>query len=351
MPEYLTRDTNLWISELPESPYNTPPATGDGFLRIVSINPFYILPDVEKTDDANRVGTGTEFATHVCNGYWSPSGVGLQNDRDFYEAYGRLWLRAFGGAVTTVAAGTGFKHSAMCQSQAEGIQLPSTSFLSKLGPADNLLCGMVVETAQITQQAANLPVMSVNLVGSGKNIRPSGVTGLPAPSTISTICPSGQNLTIKYTKPGGGVVDLGATGCRFKAADISLTNNNDAQDRCPGDPEQLDANGCGGNHVRRISRGTRAFTATLTLLLDDTMDEYDLSICTEPVTNAVIAFNGPVIGAGPDRYSIGVELAKANFRGAAATDVNGKAAYSISLQALDPGPKGFVTNTESTNYK
>jgi hypothetical protein len=81
------------------------------------------------------------------------------------------------------------------------------------------------------------------------------------------------------------------------------------------------------------------------------MDEYKLSLCTEPVTNVIIAFNGPVIGAGPERYSIGVEIAKANFRGVAATDVNGKAAYTINLQALDPGPVGFVINTEASGYK
>jgi hypothetical protein len=351
MAEYLSRDTNLWVSKLPETAFNTPPATGADFLRIVSINPFYILPDVEKTDDANRVGTGTEFATHVCNGYWSPTGVGLQNDRDFYEAYGRLWLRAFGGTVTSTAAGTGFEHSAMMQTQAEGIQLPSSSFIAQLGPADVMLNGLVVETAQLTQQAANLPVMSVNMLGSGKHARPNGMAGLPAPSTISTICPSGQNLTIKYTKPGGGVVDLGETGCRFKSADISLANNNDAQDRCPGDPELL-INGCGGNYVRRISRGQRNFLVTLTLLLDDVMDEYKLSLCTEPVTDVTVSFNGPLIGAGPERYAIGAKIAKANFRGVAATDVNGKAAYSINLQALDPGPEGFVINTEASGtYK
>ena len=37
------------------------------YIPVITKTAFYILPAMEKTDDAGRIGNGTEFATYICN--------------------------------------------------------------------------------------------------------------------------------------------------------------------------------------------------------------------------------------------------------------------------------------------
>jgi hypothetical protein len=353
---FRTRNTKLWASRLPEAVYNVPWASGADFDALVSQNPFYLLPSILKTSDAGQIGTGSHFATLHCNDYWSQPQVGLGTNQALFDMYGRMWLRAFGGAVTDTVTGTGNEHKSKLQSEADGSQLPGTSMVVENGPEKVLESGMVVAEAVLSKTRADAPSLNLSLFGTGNHVNQHTLTGLP-PYTPSGVCPK-SGIRVVYTNPDSTVVDLGAAGCSFVDLSVSLNNNLQLNDRCPSDPELTMPVVDGGtaNTVTRVLRAEQSLDIGFTFLLETTNPEYTLHLTNERCTNLIIAVLGPVIGAGPQTYAIGVGVPKFRFVTVGPTDNNGNAAYSSGVGIeVDSTPAdlpfGFVVNETVSNFK
>src|SRR5262245_35948366 len=147
MPDFLQQDAELFISSRRETAFNTPFTTGANFLRVTSQNPIVLIPEMEKTDDANRSGNGSEFPTAQCNQYWL-SGAAQFQDQANFDSFGRLALRSAGGTVTptTIVPSVAFRYAANMLPKSSGLQYPSTTLISALGGASFLLPGNVVNT-------------------------------------------------------------------------------------------------------------------------------------------------------------------------------------------------------------
>ncbi len=346
------RNTKLWLSLLPEAVYNTPYDEAAEFGALTSQNPFYLLPSIEKIDDAGNIGTGSPFATHVCNDYWTQPGVALSTQLEYFGLFGRLWLRAAGQAVVTAAQGTGFKHSSELQVEADGVQLPASDLIVKLSPLDILLAGMVVSQATLSRQRNGRPILDFNLVGSGKHESPAGIASLPA-YLPPTVC-GANNLIVKYTNASAVVVDLGAAGCQFVSFNVGLNNNVRLNDRCPGDPS-LTENGGTALHVGRVVRTEQSLDINFAFLLNETNAEYAQHLANTNVTNVVIAIRGPLI-SGSDYYELGIEIPKANFRTISPSENDGDAAFALQVQplydaTLDNVAKFYVHNITAANFR
>jgi hypothetical protein len=349
---YPIKNAKLWGSILPESAYNTAFDENTEFQAITSRENIIIMPTVDKFDDAGQVGTGSHFASQVCNDYWTQPSVALDTQLDYFGFFGRLWLRAFGGTVATAAAGDGYKHTANLQVDSDGDVLPATDLIGKLGPIDALLAGMVVGQATISRQRQGRATLGFNLVGSGKHLNPHGIAALPA-YTPPSVC-GADTIVVKYTNPSSVVVDLGASGCQFVDMNVTLNNNLLINDRCPGD-SSLTQNGGTANYMGRVPRQDQALDSAISFLLNEDPNEYELHLANSNVTSVVIAIRGALISTGV-WYECGVEIPKANFRAIAPSENQGKAAYQLQIQPLyDSGAsyiaRGYVTNTVAANFK
>jgi len=354
--EFQIIDTKLWASEMPEDSYNDSPTAGADYVPLVSLNPLLMLPKVGKFTDAGRIGTGTEFATHQCNDYWSHPAAGLSTDLELFEIYGRLWLRGFGGAVSDTPSGTtGIRHGSFLQLRSEGRQLPSTAIIVDNGPNQVLLSGMVVDSMQLVKERTGRPTLSVNLLGSGKHEYPHTVTSLPDYSAPST-CPIVADLIVSYTKADSTVVNLAEdAGCRFRAFSVAVGNNLKTDDRCPGDT-LLTMNGAEAPYVRRLLRQIRQVGIQFTFVADDNIIEYAQYLKNDIITDVEVAVQGAVIGAGPARFTIGIRFEKAVFELVDAIDSEGDMAYTASILPLydsttTTAAEGYVINDTATDFE
>ena len=179
MAEFLINDAAFWLSKVPESVLNTHFTAGADYIKILTANPFFILPEMEKRNDANRPGNGHEFATYTCNNYWTHPAVSFEDEMNVGYA-GRLGLRSVSGTVATALIETGVtSYTASMLPIASGRQNKASDFISLEGGASFLLAGGVVERFRLFQNRADPPRFQADLLFSGKHIRPHGVTSLP----------------------------------------------------------------------------------------------------------------------------------------------------------------------------
>jgi hypothetical protein len=352
MTDYLSRDVKLGLSVLPETAYNTIFSTAPDYEPIITKTAFYVLPQMEKTDDAGRIGNGTEFATYICNSYWSHPAVNINDDVNV-DAAGRLLLRALGGPVVDTAAGTGTKHSAAMLPVAAGRQLPSSDFLSTLGGADFILAGMCVERYRLSQNRADVPQYSCDLIGSGKYVRPSAITLTGSAATIQ--CLTGNDVVLAWTDSGGRKT-ITAQGCRVRSWFVEIVNNLKQNDRCAGDPQLAEGTCAPAGYVRKLLRGSRAVTAQIVITLDSTVPEWIQMACNEILTDLTFTVNGPVIGAGPTKNSLEVVIPKSTIRATTSGDDNDDAVIALDFVAMyDPSTGGAATgsctNSIATGFK
>lgn len=100
MSEFLINDVALYVSKTLESAYNGDVVKGQNFAMIRTLQPAYVLPQVEFVNDAGVPGNGHEFATTWCPTYITQPAFSYTDDVNFGIA-GRLALRSLGGTVTT----------------------------------------------------------------------------------------------------------------------------------------------------------------------------------------------------------------------------------------------------------
>lgn len=105
MSEFLINDVALYVSKTIEkvegtNTYNADVFDASNYAMIRTLQPAYVLPQVEFVNDAGVPGNGHEFATTWCPTYITQPAFSYTDDVNFGIA-GRLALRSLGGAVTT----------------------------------------------------------------------------------------------------------------------------------------------------------------------------------------------------------------------------------------------------------
>jgi hypothetical protein len=308
---------------------------------------------MEKVTDEGRAGNGHEFATAICNTYWSALAAAIADQANF-NLHGRLWLRALGGAVTdtTVVSAAAYKHAANMLPVASGLQLPSSTVVSELGGASFLFPGVVVERARMSQDGTNPVVCQFDFVGSGKHRSPHAVTSLPAAPSFSCLKPTS---ILQYTY-SGGTVDF-TTGCRVRSWFVEVANNHaPTDDRCIGDATQNagDYGASGGlsdaAYLSKLSRGNRVVTAQVVVLLDSTLPEWTRMAENEVLTNITFGAVGSVLDAtAPTKETLKVIIPNGRFRAVQETDSNGKAALTLTFIAMYDSGSGGAAKVEVVN--
>ncbi len=358
MAEYRQNEASLWISKNRESAFNTPVTAGASFLSATSQNPIVLIPELEKTDDAGRAGNASEFPTAQCNQYWAPPAASFSDQANF-DLFGRLALRAVGGAVTdtTVVASVAFKHAANMLAKSVGLQYPSSTVISELGGASFLFPGMVVERFRLSQEGINPVIAQFDLLGSGKHRSPHAVTSLPSVPAFSCLKPKSF---LEYTDDVG-LKDL-TTGCRVRSWFVEIVNNHaPADDRCIGDSSQNagDYTASGGlsdaAFNSKLTRGNRAINAEIVILLDSTLPEWLKMAENTALTNVTFGAKGAVLDAtAPTYQSLKVILPNAKFAAVREQDSNGKAALTLSFKAFYDstaiGAKVEVVNGTASSF-
>lgn len=345
MPEFLINDAAFWLSKLNESAFNTHFTAGADYIKLFNANPFYLLPEMEKSTDANRPGNGHEFATFVCNRYWSHTSVILEDEVNVEHA-GRLLLRANGGTVTDTLLETGVtKHSNAMLPIASGRQQPSSDFISFEGGASYLFAGGVVESYRLSQNRADPPRFQCNMVYSGKHVRPHGVTSLPTTASIIQ-CLDGNQSLVQWTDDGGlrNFATLGRVRSWF--CDVALATK--LNDRAPGDPSTLNGTDGVAAYVRKMLHGPRVVTAQIVQTLTDDVYEWLRMANNQVITDATFSARGPLIGA-TQRAALTMIIPNSRILNVTSGQDDGDATITTNLVGFFDSTTGGALEAECVN--
>lgn len=231
MSEFLINDVALYVSKTLEAAYNGDVIGGDKYAMIRTLQPAYVLPQVEFVNDAGVPGNGHEFATTWCPTYISHPAFTFTDDVNFGIA-GRLALRSLGGTVTTAQQGStsAYKHSCSMLPNSTGRQLPSFAMASLLGGASYRVAGVVVDRFRLSQNRADRPQYTVDVVGSGKYTDPLERLGTCTitNATPAVITLNGHGLvagdTVRFTTTGTLPLPI-VPGTTYYVINAGLTTN------------------------------------------------------------------------------------------------------------------------------
>ena len=355
MADFLLENAAFYLSKQPESSLNTGYTAGADFLKALSAQPFFILPQVEFVTDAGKPGNGHEFPTRQCPTYVGHPAATFTDEVNVSYA-GRLLLRSLGGSVTTAQQGgsAAWKHSCVMLDALSSRQLPSTTMISLLGGASFRLDGMVVDRYRLSQNRADIPQYSVDLVGSGDFTRPHGVTSLPATADILT-CLDGNQTVISWTDTVGA--QTLTSGCQVRSSFIEVSNSTKLNDRCPGDPVVTITDGALTTtpaYVQKMRHGTRTATAQIVITLDSTIPDWLTYATNDVLTDVTFQYRGAII-ASTFRYMLSYIMPKARITSIETGENDGDAVQTLNLTGFWDGAtstalKGEVQNTETSAY-
>jgi hypothetical protein len=378
MAEFLTRNLKLAISQTPEASYNAiKSASGDLYYGMLTTGRAFYVPDKEKVDDTGKIGTGREFPTEQRSTYVAVPSLELTEELNV-DIAPIILRRAMGGAdvVTTIAAtpaSTIRDHTWGLDLSGTNRQLPSSSMLWGIigSGADYLWSGVVIESFAINQTNSDVPTFTASFVGSGLfkrlkyltadgNIAVNGsnpYTG-PYPGSAGTEWPPtfplptaqrymiGAESELLFTPEGGSPYSMTASGQRLKAFSATLTNNHRTDDRRPGDPRIVAAQPRSGHYVNRMNHGDRTIGGDMTVMLDDTLAEFDLAYNDTILESFTYKAKGRYLmatapGVESDKQSeFEITFPKAYLRSVAGTDDNGDAVLTMSVFPIDNGTTG-----------
>lgn len=357
MADYLINDVALYVSKRPESALNTGYTAGADFLKIRTQQPAFVVPQIEFINDAGIPGNGHEFITEWCANYVTHPAFTFTDDINFGIA-GRLALRALGGTVTTAQQGgtTAYKHSCNMLPVASGRQLPSSTMVSELGGATFRLDGLVVDRFRLSQNRADRPQYSVDMIGTGDFTTPHGVTSLP--STVATAsCLSGAGTSVAWTDLDGTTTFTGAA-CSLRSWFVEVQNNTKLNDRCPGDSTltlTYDSTTTTPGYVGKLRRGTRAVTAQIVILLDSTIVPWERYVTGQAITDVTFKAQSTVEAGTAYKYTVTYIIPKARIQAVTPAENDGDATMTIDLIGIYDSSSGGalkceVINTETSNY-
>lgn len=329
MAEFLFEDVEIAISKQAETALNTNYTSIADFQRVLVAQPVVPIPTPDKASDAGRVGNGHEFITpgRLCNTYWQQPSITIEDDIDF-DMSGKLFRRALGSVVTGATIGSFIGKSFKLLPKASGLQLPSSDIIARLGGADFLHAGMVVQSYRMFQQGNDRPKYSATLLGTGKYVNPSPAGTLTVPTYV---CPSGNNILIQWTD-SGGVRDLTGSGCNISGWSVDVAT--ELRDkRCAGDPTTGPA-GCTSSwaaYRRALTRKKRTISATITYKLDSTLPEWTQMVCNELITDVIIRVGANAAGLLATDIMQEATIPKAYLSAIQITDDDGDAAQQITI--------------------
>lgn len=283
-------NTQLNISKTVESAFNTPEASSGNYEWCPSTDPIFILPKLEKVNDAGRIGRNA--SSHQCNTYWSPAQISIKDDVET-GVPARLLRRGLGGLSTPTLVATGvYDHDFAILPPQVGDVLPSFNIMSVLGAADYLLAGLMVNKFKWSQKSGDRVQHETDIVGSGKFATPSGKTLNPLGDLP---CMDGHKTAISYKEPGGAsgvnLSNLGLVAEWMVEHDNKIRTNR----RRSGDPTQT-VNGEEGAYVRKMPRGK--YTTAGQIILEFVDLTYWLkSVKNEICEDFSILIPGPKIDA------------------------------------------------------
>ncbi len=384
MAEYLTRNLKMAISTTPESTYNQiKTGNADTYLGLLTTGRAFYVPDKEKLDDTGKVGTGREFPTEQRSSYVTVPSLEISEELNI-DIGAILLRRAMGGAdvvTPVVEVGSTIRdHTFGLDLSGTTRQLPSSSMVWALGGADYIWGGVVVESFAISQTNSETPSMTVGLVGSGlfkriRNLTADGnlavngsnaYTG-PYAGSVGTEYPPAfpmpgvqrymigaetELIFTPQTSPGVSGTPYIATsagnGQRLKAFSCTLTNNHRTDDRRPGDPRVVSSQPRAGHYVNRMNHGDRTVAAEMTVMLDDSLNEfymaYNDTIIEAFTYKAKGAYLLNTAGTAESAKQAEFEITfpKCYFRGVRGTDDSGDAVLTISIFPVDNGSTGPI---------
>jgi hypothetical protein len=331
-----TENTQIAITTLCESAFNTPKLLGTDYEGLPTTEPFFLLPKVEKINDAGRVGKNAP--SHLCNTYWSHPEVSIKDDVDT-NVPAKLFRRALGGGVTDTLVSTGvYDHTFSILPPQTGDILPSFNILAILGAADFILAGMMVDAIKFSQKNAERVQYEAGLLGSGKFTNPSGISTFPAMAT--TPCMDGYKVDVKYTDSDSSTVNLSTVG---KVVDwmVEHKNNIRRDKRRTGDPVQTVGTAGSAAHTRKMPRGKYETSAQITVDFSD-LSDWTKSVKNEQLTNLSFLIPGPII-TGAFRHEFEIIIPLFTFDTPDTGDDDGDATTPINIVCLeDPVTKGTL---------
>jgi hypothetical protein len=322
-----------WISKTLESSFNTPEATGSNYAFLPTTDAFYQLPQIEKVNDAGRIGRNA--ASHTCSTYWSNPQYSIKDDIET-GVPARLFARALGGSVTDSLVETGvYDHTFAILDPLVGSVLPSFSMASLLGAASFLFAGMMVERVKFSQKGSDRAVYEADVIGSGKFTNPHGLASLPALAT--TPCMDGFRTSATYVDDTAATIDLSSLGTLIEWM-VEHKNNIRGTKRRVGDTIQTVSSTGTAAHVKAMPRGK--YETQISMLLDFVdLTNWTKSVQGKTFTNLKFKAVGPAIGA-TSRHEFEIIVPSFTFETVAPGDDEGDAAIQVNVLPYQDG----VTN-------
>jgi len=302
------------------------------------MNPFFILPVLEKRSDAGK--SGRNAPTHLCSHYWTPGQYGYADDAET-DVPARLFRRALGGSVTDALITTGvYEHTFAILRPQVGSILPSFGAAGLLDGSSFLLHGCMAERFKLSQSGDSRAQYEADIVNSGKFTEPHGLTSLPELSAPA--CMDSFRTEISYLDSDGSTtVNLHSVGTVIEWS-VEHKNNIKTNKRRIGDTIQTATSGGTGAHVKRMPRGK--YETAISLKVDFlSLSDWRKSTLNEVMTNLKFTVKGPVI-SGAHRHEFEIIVPKFSFEVVTPDEDDGDAATMLNVIALeDPTSLGTIT--------
>ncbi len=228
------QDTNLQVavSKFPQADYLTPTAPDVApnrtFIEQVMPAKNFIKRGVPTANNKGQT-TGNRFATES----WIAGGLMTDFSMPFdatFQNIGRYLLAAM-GEITTTAQGTLFRHLIGLLDTKITAQLPAYSILEHAAPAngglDVLAPGMVAKSLQLSGDGTAKCTGTVEWMGSGEYIQPSGVDYLTnvEPTQGTQISVYNTTAALVRSDAPGGANAVSKSLCENLGWEIAINNS------------------------------------------------------------------------------------------------------------------------------
>lgn len=335
------RETKLGIGYQAQPDLVTPNTAGEMW-TISKVNAALSTVNPTTEDNGADIGKGDEFPTQVF-----PVSMDVSCSIEKYiSSEVAAWMFAFSlGDVTEAVSGTGVTYTCEPADPIETcLELPAFTIVEQIRTGvdaivDRGLVGMVINDWALTLESGpgrNNARMTVNCVGTGKVLSPSGIV-LPAILSEHFLNASSATITVG-TPPIDYVLNRSFIRCEVR------WNNNIRLDSgfYPGSGTQ------NGFALRgRMEFGDRTCEITFSARACKGSPEYNqlLTLATGP---ADITLTGAVIGAGPTTHGITLHFPAAQFSSVVNGEADGLVTVDCTLRPIKATGQPYCTFTATT---
>jgi hypothetical protein len=332
------RETKIAFGYKKQTSLQTPNVAGDMW-SLSKTNASLTTVTLNTENDAAWLGKGHEFATQVFKSHWDVSG----SIEKFLTSEIAAWAFVF-GLGNRVKSGTPPAITYTCTPQdpvASGIELPAFSFVETIRQGasavlDRMAVGCVVEDFTITLSSGpglSNSRITVNFVGSGKLLEPSGIT-VPAPTAENFLPGASAQVTING-------VDY-VTNRNLVSLEMGFKNNLRLDSGFyPGSGTQDNAAIRG-----RLEFGDREASLKFTARFENGSSELT-KLRNQTEGTAVVSLQGALI-SGTDYHSLQVTFHRVVFRSAVVGDTDGIVTVEVECQPLWHNTNGLLTAVAKT---